>query len=51
MNRKYSLLEAVRPQISEKKYKELCREIEWREQQKMLENMRKKQEWSQNEDI
>lgn len=39
----YSLLAAIKPRISEKKYKELCREIEWREQQKVLQKLRKAQ--------
>lgn len=55
MNRsKYSLLEAIRPRISEKKYKELCREIEWREQQKMLKRLylkKKLAEELENDDI
>ena len=47
---KYSLLEAIRPRISEKKYKELCREIEWREQQKVLKKLREAQYEEKEED-
>lgn len=32
----YSLLEIIRPRLSEKTYRELYREIEWREEQKEL---------------
>lgn len=35
----YSLLEIIRPRLSEKTYRELYREIEWREQQKMLKRL------------
>lgn len=47
---KYSLLDAIRPRISEKKYKELCREIEWREQQKILQKLREAQNEEKEED-
>ena len=41
---KYSLLEAIKPKISEKKYRELLREIEWKEHQKYLEQLKKEQQ-------
>jgi len=42
--KRYSLLTIMKPRLSEKKYRELCREIEWREEQKYLNELKKKQE-------
>ena len=45
----YSLLAIMRTKISEKKYRELCREIEWREEQKYLADLKKQQQAVQDE--
>lgn len=41
---KYSLLEAIKPQLSEKKYRELCDEIAFRRRMKFIEALNKQAE-------
>lgn len=41
MKETYSLLEAIRPKISDRAYRGLLREIEYREMKKQLERERK----------
>jgi hypothetical protein len=38
---KYSLLMALKPQLSERKFKELCNEIEFKKRMRDLEKIRK----------
>lgn len=44
---KYSLLESIRPQLSEKKYRELCDEIVFRKKLRIIEGI--KQQGVENE--
>ena len=41
---KYSLLEAIKPQLSEKTYRGLCEEITFRKRMKVLEALNKQAE-------
>jgi hypothetical protein len=48
---KYSLLMAIKPQLSERKFRELCRQIEFKERMRELEKIRKQLAGEDNETI